>query len=256
MTSRRYYIEFVGISGSGKTRLADMLNVYLGEAGLSVLELPRSPRDVRRPIPRPFSRFRKMLKYYSQNIICFMEGVYVRIHPKFRYRGTLHTLLKRKYKTEKHFRKDFDFIISHEGTFQFYRSAGHRIGSTDHLPEYHAIFRARQKKYEPILINLIVDPDIALKRCSAERMSVRNPSEWSLSREPREKQAALLKTWSENKDRILNLVRREGIKIIDVSTASKPEESFKLLIDQLVRVANIPLPAADGQPVKNAVNRR
>ena len=258
MASNRYYIEFVGISGSGKTALADRLNAHLREAGCRVLELPRSTRDTRKPTPRKFPRFRKMLKYYGRNLLCFLEGVFVRFHPKFRYRGNLHTLLKRKYKTEKHFTKDFDFIISHEGTFQFYRTAGHRIDSTDHLPEYHAIFRAQVKKYEPIIINLSVNPQLALKRCSSVRMSVRDPAEWSLSKVPVEEQAELLASWSKKKERIMELVRREGIHVIEVSTETDVETSFHSLITQLAPLVHIPMPWDNGspaKPVRTAVHR-
>ncbi len=250
MASHRYYIEFVGISGSGKTTLADRLNAHLREAGCRVLELPRSTRSNRKPTPRPFPRFRKMLKYYGCNLSCFLEGVYVRFHPKFRYRGSLYTLLKRKYKTEKHFRKDIDFIISHEGTFQFYRSAGHRIGSTNHLPEYHAIFRAQVKEYKPIIINLSVDPQMALKRCSTVRMSVPDPTEWSLSKVPIEELAELFASWSKKKERIMELVRREGINVIEVSSETDVEVSFRSLITQLAPLVHIPLLQDNGSPAK------
>ncbi len=241
MASKRYYIEFVGISGSGKTTLADKLNAHLREAGYTVLELPRSTRDNRKSKHKPFSRFRKLFKYYSRNVLCFMEGVYVRFHPKFDYRGSLHTLLKRKYKTERHFRKNVDFIISHEGSFQFYRSAGHHIGSTDHLPVYHAIYRAIVMGYEPVVVNLVLDSEVALKRCSNARMSVRDPAAWSLSKEPLEKQSDLMKSWNTKKDRILELVRRENIKLITVCTESDIEESFSQLMEQLMNQLDLQL---------------
>ena len=228
----------MGVNGSGKTTLADKLAAHLREKGWAVLELPRTPsREKRRT--KSFARFRKMLKYYSFHPVCFAECVYVRWHPGFRYRGSLQTLAKRKYKTEKHFKKDFNVIINHEGTFQFYRAAGHHIGSADRLPEYHAIFRARQVGYEPIVINLLVDADEALKRCGLIRPSVQDPSEWSLASESPERQRVLMDEWNRKKDRIMEMVRKQGIPVVDIDTHVPVEESCVRMIEQLEKYLSV-----------------
>ena len=174
-----------------------------------------------------------MVKYYIRCFSCFFVCVYVRFHPKFNYRGRLHTLLKRKYKIEKHFRKDLDFIVDHEGTFQLYRSAGHRFESTKHLPAYHAVFRAKEKGYQPVIVNLMADSEIALQRCSMERPSVRDPSEWSLSTETPKRQSELMAGWNIKKDRIMEQVRKNGIPVIDISTMVEVEISFNRLLKHI-----------------------
>lgn len=230
--AQKYYIEFVGVNGSGKTTLANKLNAHLREQGWTLLELPRSPKGTRRQ-SKPIYRFRKMLKYYSAHPVCFAECLYVRWYPGFRYRGSLHTLIKRKYKTEKHFRKKFDAIINHEGTFQFYRAAGHHIGSVDRVPGYHAIFRAKQLGYKTLIINLNVDADAALKRCGTIRPSVQEPSEWSLASESPERQNVLMDEWVAKKDNIVELLRQRGIRVLDVDTGLSLEQSYAQMLDQL-----------------------
>jgi hypothetical protein len=235
MPEKKYYIEFVGVNGSGKTTLGDKLAGHLTKRGWSVIDLPRTPRGVTRK-SRPFARFRKMLKYYFFHPFCFAECVYVRWHPAFRYRGSLHTLIKRKYKAEKHFRKNLDAILNHEGTFQFYRTAGHHIGRVTRLPQYHAIFRARECGYQPIVINLRVDGDSALARCGQVRPSVKDPANWSLANEPADRQRKLMEKWVTKKDRIMDLIRDHGIRVIDVSTSVSADESFARLLDELHEV--------------------
>jgi len=234
---QKYYIEFVGVNGSGKTTLAGKLADHLREKGWSVMVLPRSAKGSVRKT-RPFSRFRKMLKYYFFHPVCFAECVYLRWHPAFNYRGSLHTLIKRKYKTEKHFRKKLDAILNHEGTFQFYRTAGHQIGNANRLTRYHAMFRAQECGYQPILINLQVDADSALKRCRLVRPSVKDPDSWSLAGEPAERQREIMEKWIVKKDSIMDEARKNGIRVIDISTSVNVQESFDRLLDELKDVVD------------------
>lgn len=167
-----------------------------------------------------------MLKYYFFHPLCFAECVHLRWHPAYRYHGSLHTLIKRKYKAEKHFRKNLDDILSHEGTFQFYRTAGHHIGSVSRLPRYHAIFRARACGYEPIVINLQMDAVSALERCGLVRPSVKEPDSWSLANEPADRQHDLFDQWVIKKDHVMDLVRQHGIRVIDIPTSISEDETM------------------------------
>lgn len=233
--SNKYYIEFVGVNGSGKTTLADMLSDLFKSQSRAILELPHPPGELK-PSRDLIHRIPRMLRHYARHPMAFLNCVYTRWNPAFGYRGNLHTLLKRRYETEKHFGKKVDIIIHHEGSLQFYRSTGHHFAGTGRLPDYHTIFHARRYGYYPVLINLNVDLDSVLLRCTTERMSVPDPSGWSLAGVPPHRLRKIMSEWSMKKDKIVELVRQSGIPVIDVSTGHAISESYANMLEQLETV--------------------
>lgn len=230
--TNKYYIEFVGVNGSGKTTLADKLSDRFRAQSRSILELPHKPGEIK-PSRDLAQRIPQMLRYYARHPLSFLNCVYTRWNPVFGYRGSLHTLLKRRYETEKHFGKNVDIIIHHEGSFQFYRTTGHNFAGTSRLPGYHTIFHARSLGYHPVIVNLNVEIDFVLERCNTQRMSVPDPSGWSLAGEPPDRIRKIMADWTVKKDKIVELIRKNGIPVIDVSTGLAISESFEYLLAQL-----------------------
>ncbi len=233
--NRKYYIELIGVNGSGKTTLADKLADYFRSRSLSVLELPHPPgqlkssKDLSHRIP-------KILRYYTRNPGGVLSCLHARLNPRFGYRGSLHTLLKRRYETGKHLRKKVDVIIQHEGTFQFYRTTGHHFARADRIPGYHTVYHLRRKGYQPVIINLSADLDLVLERCTSERLSVPDPSGWSLAGESPVRLRQILGEWIVKKDKVAGLLRKSGVPVIDISTNKPVNESHDDLVQQIEEV--------------------
>lgn len=237
--SRKYYIEFVGVNGSGKTTLADKLAAYFKAQSRNVLELPHPPGNIK-PARDLMHRLPKMLRYYIKHPFGFLNCAQTRWNPRYGYRGTLHTLLKRSYETGKHLGKSYDVIIQHEGSFQFYRTFGHHFADTRRIPDYHAAFQVRRFGYLPVLINLHVDLEDVLARCTSERLSVPDPSGWSLAGVSPDRLQKLMTEWIEKKDKVMERVRGQGIPVIDLSTGSSVEESYTEMLERLGSVLSSP----------------
>lgn len=230
MKSTKLYIEFVGISGSGKTTLSNKLYEKLAKQ-YRVIELPY--KDKLSEANFAYKGF-ILWRYYLLKPKSFLHCINLYFFGKYGYKGSFYTLLRRKFRTEKYFNTNkSDIILNNEGTLQLYRSKGDRITKTNTIPKYHSIITAETHGYHPVLVNVEVDIETAVKRCTTSRTSKIKPEKWSLFQYPKDEQYEYLKNWNINKNIVVEKIESFGIRVIQIDSSHPIEKCISEILNHL-----------------------
>jgi len=230
MKSTKLYIEFVGISGSGKTTLSNTLFKKL-QKQYRVIELPYEDKlSGANFVYKGFI----LWGYYLLKPKSFLDCINLYFSGKYGYKGSFYTLLRRKFRTEKFFNtKKTDIVLNNEGSLQLYRSKGDRITKTHSIPKYHSALVAEAHGYHPVLLNVIVDIETAVKRCNTSRTSKIKPEKWSLFQYPKDEQYEYLKNWNNSKNIVVKKIESFGIQVILIDSTLSIENCISEILNHL-----------------------
>lgn len=230
MKNRKLYIEFVGISGSGKTTIAKKLYELLS----SHLYVVKLPYDDNLSKTRFVHKLLILFQYYFKRPKSVFQCLILYYSSKYNYKGSLYTLLRKKYRIEKYFSLNHhDIILNKEGSLQLYRTNGDRITKTHSIPSYHNILSAEAHGYYPVLVNIELDIAVAVDRCNKSRTSKIKPEKWSLFQHSKNEQYELLKNWNRNKNIVVRKIESFGVQVIQIDSSHPIEKCVSEILNHL-----------------------